>query len=220
MKRKSIFGICIGILLLLSSFPVFATHPQTNQERVICYASHIHGMKKINEKELSNEKLNELESQLTNIFNGNIAEEEIDITVNEILETLRSANILPEDFNLKQVLPVFRKKEWGWGILNYVVSYGRGEIYIPLKSDRSFLRLLLRPIFFKYNLGFTVTKFGATYMWDSNNVVGNIGFMLGRQRGFMIGFMGLHVRIPHKLKPDSHLFIGGVLIINGNNLLF
>lgn len=210
MKKKGLFGVCICILILLST-PAFAANQQTNEGKVECYVSNVYEMKKINEKEMPFEKLEELEEKISNILNSN--ENEMDEAINETLELLSNANILPD------ISAIFGK-EWGWGIFNYVISYGRGEIYIPFKSDRSFLRLLLRPIFFKYNIGFTMTKFGATYMWDSNGVVGNMGFMLGRQRGFMVGFVGLHIRIPHKLNPDGHLFIGAAIMINGNNLLF
>jgi len=207
-------GIIICAILLLSSVPALA-NPKTEQGKVECYKSNFYGMKEINEKALSYEKLDALDKRLAGIFNSN---NNIDKKMNETLSILENAAILPENFD-SHFLSMLRK-EWGWGILNYVISYGKGEIYIPLKSDRSFLRLLLRPIFFKYNMGFTMTKFGATYIWDRSNVMGNIGFMLGRQRGFMVGFIGLHIRISHKLNPDSHLFIGAAIMINGNNLLF
>lgn len=214
MKRRSI-GLFICAILLLSSVPALANPQKTEQGTVECYKSSFYGMKEINEKALSYEKLDVLDKRLAGILNS---DDGINKKMNETLNILKNAAILPENFD-SHFLSLLRK-EWGWGILNYVISYGKGEIYIPLKSDRSFLRLLLRPIFFKYNIGFTMTKFGATYIWDRSNVVGNMGFMLGRQRGFMVGFIGLHVRIPHKLNPDSHLFIGAAIMINGNNLLF
>ncbi len=218
MKGKGIVGICIVALLILPSISTIADEGGEDQ-KVRCYASNLYGVKKLYEKALSYEKLNELEERLTEIFNENF-EGEIEDVRDEVLEILQQAKILPEDSDVKQLLPTFRKKDWGWGIFNYVISYGRGEIFVPLKLDRSFLRLFLRPIFFNYNLGFTVAKLGATYIWDSECTIGNVGLMLGRQRGFMIRFVGIHVRIPHQLIPDSHLFIGATIMINGNNLIF
>jgi len=138
------------------------------------------------------------------------------IDVDRVVEVLKNYGILPEKYDSSFLFG----KTWSWGVFNYIISYGRGETFVPLKSDRSFVRMMFRPIFFNYNAGITIAKFGTNYMWDSGSTFGNIGWMFGRQRGFTVGFIGIHIRIPHALHPDSHLFIGTTLILNGNNLLF
>ncbi|MCD6222260.1 MAG: hypothetical protein J7K12_01055 [Thermoplasmata archaeon] len=110
-------------------------------------------------------------------------------------------------------------KRMDFGVLTYVVSYGKGKVYIPLHRDRSFLRLFIRPIFFKYEKGFTFVKFGANYRWDRCKTFGDYGFMVRKQRGVMIGFIGLHIKIGHKLNPDTHIFVGGSFVMIGNDLL-
>ena len=218
MKRKNIFVLCILVLLIPLSISSIIAKGGT-EHNVKCYSSNPKGVTQLFEKTVSYEELNELEKHLNALFSNHI-EDEMDTIRERVLEILQNANIFPENFDYRQFLPSFCKKEWGWGIFNYIISYGNGEIYIPLRSDRSFLKIILRPIFFNYGYGITLTKLGATYIWDKDCTVGNIGLMLGRQRGFMIGFIGLHIRIPHNLVPDSHLFLGAAISINGNNLLF
>ena len=106
----------------------------------------------------------------------------------------------------------------GNNVLTYIVSYGRGKVYIPLHRDGSFLRFFLRPIFFQYEKGITFAKFGANYAWDRCKTFGDYGIMIRSQRGIMIGFVGLHIKIGHKLTPDTHIFIGGSWITVGNDL--
>jgi len=214
MKRSYVLmavGV-IAMLLATSSFPALVSG-EDDKETVECSISTILGTE-IEKKTLSYEDANEMENKIARIINEGVQSTNISKVIERVIEVLRDYGIFPENHGF-----IFGKT-WGWGIFNYIVSYGRGEIFIPLKSDRSFFRILLRPILFKYNFGVTVAKFGTNYMWDSRNTVGNVGWMLGRQRGFTAGFIGLHIRIPHALQPDSHIFIGATLIINGNNLIF
>ncbi len=95
-----------------------------------------------------------------------------------------------------------------------LISYGRGKVYIPLHRDRTFFRLFLRPVFFNYEEGFTFVKFGANYIWKGKSL-GDYGLMLRNQFGMMLGFFGLHIKIPYKLKPDMHIFIGSAWIMVG-----
>lgn len=95
-----------------------------------------------------------------------------------------------------------------------IVSYGKGKVYIPFHRDRCFLRLFLRPIFFNYENGFTIVKFGANYFWKGKSI-GDYGCMIRNQFGMMLGFFGLHIKISYKLKPDTHIFIGSAWIIFG-----
>jgi len=202
----------IAMLLTTSSLPAMASRSD-KKETIECSVSTIFGTE-MEKKALSYEDANEMESKIAQIINEGIQSANISKVIEQVIEVLRDYGIFPENHGF-----IFGKT-WGWGIFNYVISYGRGEIFIPLKSDRSFFRMMLRPILFKYNFGVTIAKFGTNYMWDSRNTIGNIGWMLGRQRGFTAGFIGLHIRIPHPLHPDSHIFIGTTLIINGNNLMF
>ncbi|HHH78012.1 MAG TPA: hypothetical protein ENL18_02215 [Thermoplasmatales archaeon] len=213
MKRNLTVLMSAGIVAL---FVMTAAIPSLvssggSKEVVECSISDIVGTK-VQKKSLSVEEANEMERKISGILDSNRMPANISEVVERIIDVLR-------DYGILQDRTIFGKT-WGWGVFNYIISYGRGEIYIPLKSDRSFVRIMLRPILFNYNAGITVAKFGTNYMWDSMNTVGNVGWMLGRQRGFTVGFVGIHVRIPHALHPDSHLFIGTTLILNGNNLLF
>jgi len=212
MKRNLTVFMSAGIVALFimtGAIPSLVSSGG-DKEVVECSISNISGTT-IQKKSISADRMDEMENRIAGILNtehANISE-----IVERVIEVLKNYGILPDRYTLFG-------KTWGWGVFNYIVSYGRGEIFIPLKSDRSFVRMMLRPIFFNYNAGITVAKFGTNYVWDSMNTVNNIGWMLGRQRGFTVGFIGVHVRIPHALHPDSHLFIGTTLILNGNNLLF
>jgi hypothetical protein len=183
----------------------------SNRKVVECSISGISGTT-IQKKSISADEAREMESKIAGIMDADRMSANISETIEHIIHVLKDYGILPDGFMFG--------KTWSWGVFNYIISYGRGEIFIPLKSDRSFMRIMLRPILFNYNAGITVAKFGTNYMWDGMNAIGNIGWMLGRQRGFTVGFVGIHIRIPHSLHPDSHLFIGTTLILNGNNLLF
>jgi len=102
-----------------------------------------------------------------------------------------------------------------FGFSNYVISYGRGEVFIPLYKERSFLRLMLRPIFFNYfDGGFTIVKFGANYVWKGSTI-GDYGIMFRDQCGMLLGFIGLHIQISWKLHPETHIFVGGTLLAAG-----
>jgi len=145
-------------------------------------------------------------------FGNKIMEKKIDEKeAKEIEKELQDGKVSPA---LLHLIP----KRMDFGILTYVISYGKGKVYIPFHKDRSFLRFFLRPIFFKYEKGFTVAKFGANYMWDRCKSFGDYGIMIRNQRGVMIGFIGLHIKIKHKLNPDTHIFIGGSLAMIGNDL--
>lgn len=214
MKRGYILmavGV-VAMLLAASSLPAMASRSD-KKETIECSVSTIFGTE-MEKKTLSYEDANEMESKIAQIINEGVQSANISKVIGRIIEVLRDYGIFPENRGF-----IFGKT-WGWGVFNYFISYGRGEIFIPLKSDRSFFRMMLRPILFKYTFGVTIAKFGTNYMWDNRNTIGNIGWMVGRQRGFTAGFIGLHIRIPHPLHSDSHIFIGTTLIINGNNLMF
>lgn len=110
-------------------------------------------------------------------------------------------------------------RKFDFGIMSYIFSYGEGKVFIPFHKDRSFIRLFLRPIFFQYEKGVTITKLGANYAWDRCKKIGDYGIMMHRQRGILIGFVGVHVKITHYLRPDSHFLIGASFITIGNDLL-
>ena len=106
--------------------------------------------------------------------------------------------------------------KWDFGFSNWIISYGKGKVYIPLSRERSFFRLLFRPIFFDYQEGFTMVKFGANYFWKGKSM-GDYGIMLRNQQGMMLGFFGIHIRIRHPLQPDTHIFIGTNLLMIGRD---
>jgi len=142
-------------------------------------------------------------------FLGNrIGEREISISMlHSIMERLASGDEKAlDDLGIK----------WDFGFSNWIISYGKGKVYIPLSRERSFLWIILRPIFFNYQEGFTLVKFGANYIWKGKSV-GDYGIMLRNQAGCMIGFVGLHIRIRHALEPDTHIFIGSTLLLAGRD---
>ncbi len=111
------------------------------------------------------------------------------------------------------------------GFSNLIFSYGKGDVYVPMARDCALLspensfifRFVLRPIFFNYHSGgMTMVKFGANYFWKGQTVR-DFGFMLGDQTGMMMGFYGTHVKIPWRLRPDTHIFVGGNLLTVGYN---
>jgi hypothetical protein len=112
-----------------------------------------------------------------------------------------------------------------FGFSNLLFSYGKGDVYVPVARDSPFLspertflfRFILRPIIFNYhNGGFTAVKFGANYFWKGP-VFLDYGYMLGDQIGMMLGFIGVHIRIPWLLRPDTHIFVGANLLTVGYN---
>ncbi len=100
------------------------------------------------------------------------------------------------------------------GFSNYIISFGGGKVFIPFSKERSFLRLMLRPILFHYSKGITITKFGANYLWKGKSA-GDYGLMIGNQFGFMLGFFGLHIKIGWKLREDTHIFVGSSILLAG-----
>ncbi|MEA2054089.1 MAG: hypothetical protein U9O96_03075 [Candidatus Thermoplasmatota archaeon] len=108
-------------------------------------------------------------------------------------------------------------------VFPHIFIYGHGRVCIPLERSlplgitrQTFIGLLLRPIWWDYNcLSFTVVRKGHLVppridFWD----------MWGNQRGFMIGFLGIHISIIRPLIPDTHVFIGRTLMLVNKDLLF
>ena len=131
---------------------------------------------------------------------------------------LKAKKILPQGFRSKDVFPsLFCHREKRWGILTSIISYGSGKVHIPLKmGDRGSMRPILRPIFWHYpQKGITSVRFGATYSWPGAATWGYRGWMTGPQSGVMVGFIGIHIKLSHKLRPDNHLLMGRTLSIMG-----
>ncbi|KAA0002467.1 MAG: hypothetical protein FE048_03710 [Thermoplasmata archaeon] len=107
----------------------------------------------------------------------------------------------------------------------HIFSYGHGRVLIPFYRPlpagimgikyEAILGLLLRPIWWHYNmLSFTMVRNGHLFppridFWD----------MLGRQKGFMIGFFGLYVAFYRPFMPDTHFFVGRTMFLLGEDLL-
>ena len=146
--------------------------------------------------------------EIYDVFGNKIEEREVSASLLRSLEErlARGDESVIKDMGVK----------WDFGFSNWIISYGKGKVYIPLSRERSFLRFLLRPIFFEYQKGFTLVKFGANYAWKGKSV-GDYGMMLRNQAGVMVGFVGLHIRIRHPLEPDTHLFIGTTLLLAGRD---
>ncbi len=111
-------------------------------------------------------------------------------------------------------------------IFPHIFSYGHGRVLIPfyqplpagmmgLKHE-TILGLLLHPIWWHYNtLSYTMVRKEHVFppridFWD----------MCGRQKGFMIGFIGLYIAFYRPLLPDTHFFIGRTMFLLGEDLLF
>lgn len=135
-----------------------------------------------------------------------------------IFIVLKENKILPQGFNSKYIfpsLPFHREKRWG--ILTSIISYGSGKVYVPFKlGDRGSIRPILRPIFWNYpSNGVTSVRLGSTYSWPGEKTWGYRGWMSGPQNGVMMGFMGIHIKLSHKLRPDNHFLMGQALSIKG-----
>ena len=92
-------------------------------------------------------------------------------------------------------------------------TYGEGDIYIP-DTDRgeqvnAFWGVMLRPIIYNYDSP------GITWVWHAGILSPAKSFWgkLGRQRGVVIGFHGLCIKLSHPLSPDTHLMLGKSLLI-------
>lgn len=111
-------------------------------------------------------------------------------------------------------------------IFPHIFSYGHGRVFIPyykplpagitgLKHE-TIIGLLLRPIWWHYNtVSYTIVRKEHIFppridFWD----------MCGRQKGFMIGFMGLYVAFYRPFLPDTHVFIGRTMFLLGEDLIF
>jgi hypothetical protein len=111
-------------------------------------------------------------------------------------------------------------------IFPHIFSYGHGRVLIPyyqplpvgitgLKHE-TIIGLLLRPIWWHYNtVSYTMVRKEHIFppridFWD----------MTGRQKGFMIGFMGLYVAFYRPYLPDTHFFVGRTMFLLGEDLIF
>ncbi len=108
-------------------------------------------------------------------------------------------------------------------VFSHIFSYGHGKACVPLQSNlplgitrQTYVGLLLRPIWWNYNIfSYTIVRSGHLMppridFWDT----------LGRQSGFMIGFMGIHMSVIRPLVPDTHIFIGRTLLLVNKDLMF
>ncbi|GEM_PF-6959771 len=135
-----------------------------------------------------------------------------------IFNVLKEKKILPQGFKSRDIFPSLSfHREKRWGILTSIMSYGSGKVYIPFKlGDRGSIRPILRSIFWHYpSKGVTSVRLGATYSWPGEKTWGYRGWMSGPQSGVMMGFMGIHIKLPHKLRPDNHFLMGQTLSIKG-----
>ncbi len=135
-----------------------------------------------------------------------------------IFNVLKEKKLLPQCSKCRDMFPSFSfHREKRWGILTSIMSYGSGKVYIPFKvADRGSIRPILKPIFWHYpNKGITSVRLGATYSWPGEKTIGYRGWLNGPQSGVMMGFMGIHIKLSHKLRPDTHFLMGKTLSIKG-----
>lgn len=135
-----------------------------------------------------------------------------------IFNVLKEKKILPHGCkNRDMFLSLSFHREKRWGIFSSIMSYGSGKVYIPFKlGDRGSIRPIFRPIFWHYpNKGVTSVRLGATYSWPGEKTLGYRGWLSGPQSGRMMGFMGIHIKLSHKLRPDTHFLLGQTLSIKG-----
>jgi hypothetical protein len=107
-------------------------------------------------------------------------------------------------------------------VFSHIFSYGHGVACIPFQKSlpfgitrQTYVGMLLRPIWWKYN------SFSYTLVRNEHLIPPRIDFwdMIGRQSGFMIGFIGIHISIIRPLMPDTHIFIGRTLILVNKDLI-
>jgi hypothetical protein len=135
-----------------------------------------------------------------------------------IFNVLKEKKILPQGCKNRDMFPSLSfHREKRWGILTSVMSYGSGKVYIPFKlGERGSIRPIFRPIFWHYPIkGVTSVRLGATYSWPGEKTLGYRGWLSGPQSGVMMGFTGIHIKLSHKLRPDTHFLLGKTLSIKG-----
>ncbi|MBC7080995.1 MAG: hypothetical protein H5T44_01920 [Thermoplasmatales archaeon] len=149
-----------------------------------------------------------------------LAENSVDVEIfNAVNEKVKEIKISYEDAKRIEegdLSPLRIKHDSGFS--NYIISCGGGKVFIPFSKERSFLRLMLRPILFHYSKGITITKFGANYVWKGKSI-DDYGLMIGNQFGIMLGFVGLHIKIGWKLREDTHIFVGSSILFIGYDKL-
>ena len=151
---------------------------------------------------------------------ASLAEKSVDVEIfNAINEKVKEVKVSYKDaekIERGDLSPLGIKHDFGFS--NYILSFGGGKVFIPFSKERSFLRLILRPILFHYSKGFTITKFGANYLWKGKSIY-DYGIMCGNQFGMMLGFVGLHIKISWKLREDTHIFVGSSIFFIGYDIL-
>ena len=99
-------------------------------------------------------------------------------------------------------------------------TYGKGDIYIPETDDgdrlTGFWGIMIKPIIYNY------ASSGVTWAWHGGLFTPTKDFWgkLGRQRGVVIGFKGLCIKLSHSFITDTHLMIGKSLLIFHQDIPF
>ena len=135
-----------------------------------------------------------------------------------IFNVLKEKKIVPQGAKSCELFPSFPfQREKRWGILTSIISYGSGKVYVPFKlGNRGSIRPILKPIFWHYpSKGVTSVRLGAAYSWPGEKTWGYRGWISGPQSGIMMGFMGIHIKLSHNLRPDTHFLMGQTLSIKG-----
>jgi hypothetical protein len=106
---------------------------------------------------------------------------------------------------LPPLMPGLLPPKTVWHLGSFIQSFGAGRVDIPYYGSRiSSKGILLRPIWWQYGvLAFTKITDGHIIMPRFDTYI-----MFGRHSGFMLGFIGLYVKIPRLILRDIHFFLG------------
>jgi len=106
---------------------------------------------------------------------------------------------------LPPLMPGLLPPKTVWHLGSFIQSFGAGRVDIPYYGSKiSSKGVLLRPIWWQYGvLAFTKITDGHLIMPRVDTYI-----MFGRHSGFMLGFVGLYVKIPRLVLRDIHFFLG------------
>jgi len=106
---------------------------------------------------------------------------------------------------LPPLMPGLLPPKTVWHLGGFIQSFGAGRVDIPYYGSRiSSKGVLLRPIWWQYGV------FAFTKIRDAHLIMPRIDtyVLFGRHSGFMLGFVGLYIKIPRLLLRDIHFFLG------------
>jgi len=106
---------------------------------------------------------------------------------------------------LPPLMPGLLPPKTVWHLGGFIQSFGAGRVDIPYYGSRvSSKGVLLRPIWWQYGV------FAFTKIRDAHLIMPRVDtyLLFGRHSGFMLGFVGLYIKIPRLILRDIHFFLG------------